>query len=395
MQKILFVCNDFIGKTMAGPAIRYWEMARALERKGHRAVILSRHIEKGFSGEGLTFTGRASFVNLAVWICRSDCVVQPGSPLAILLSFLLRKKILFDQYDPVIFEFLEHEPSTIAGKIQKWTMLLLWKIRQRLILRFGSSFLVANEKQRDFLIGQLAVLGYEHKLGSVVVLPFGLPEREPQKKRTVLRGTKIKETDFLLVWGGGIWGWFDPFTLLRALSKIRLRRDDIKVYFPGIRPPNPDSRKLAVVDAFLLEARTCGLLDTTVFVNSEWTPYEDRADYLLEADAGISLHRNSMEMRFAFRTRILDYIWAGLPVIASRGDSWADVIEQRGLGLTVPPESVDTLVSAILTMTQDDAMRKRCREQVRLVANEYGWDKLVDRIPLFSNERLNGPTSSN
>jgi glycosyltransferase involved in cell wall biosynthesis len=394
-RKFLFICNDHIGQAMAGPGIRYWEMAHALEQKGHKSVILSRHVEKGFFGGGLTFTGRAALVHLVTWISWSDFVILPGSPFAIIISILLRKRIIFDQYDPVIFEFFEHEPSTVAGKMRKWAMLLLWKIRQRLILRFGHGFLVANEKQKDFLIGQLALMENGHKLDSVAVLPFGLPDKEPQKKRSVLRGTKIKETDFLLIWGGGIWGWFDPFTLLRALSKIRSHRDDIKVYFPGIKPPNPDSRKLAIADSFLSEARSLGLLDTVVFVNREWTPYEDRADYLLEADAGISLHRDSMEMRFAFRTRILDYVWAGLPIISSTGDSWADLVEKRGLGLTVPPEAVDALVSAILTLAQDDALRQRCRKQVRLIANEYGWNKLVDRLSQFSDDKLHGPTSSN
>lgn len=385
MQKLLFVCNDVIGATMAGPGIRCWEMAQALERKGHQAVVLARRLERNFSQRGITHIDRASIINLIIWIGRADSVIQPGSLFAILISILFRKKLIFDQYDPVIFEFLELKPLTFAGRLQKEVMLFLWKVRQRMILRFGHGFLVANEKQKDFLIGQLAILGYKHKLGSVIVLPFGLSNKQPLKKRVVVKGTKIKETDFLLVWGGGIWDWFDPFTLLRALSKLKSRRGDIKAYFPGINPPNPDSRKVSVVDAFLAEARTLGLLDSTVFVNTEWTPYEDRADYLLEADAGISLHRDSMETRFAFRTRILDYLWAGLPIIASTGDCWADLVEKKELGLTVPPEAVDALVSAILNMAEDSAMRKRCREHVQLVANEYSWDNLVDRVLLSSD----------
>ncbi len=368
---------------MAGPGIRYWEMAHALERRGNRAVILSRHLEKGFSSESITFVGKASFVNLIKWIVRSDYVIQPGSPIAILFSLLLRKKLIFDQYDPVIFEFLERNPSSIAGKIKKKLMLLLWTIRQRMILRFGHNFLVANEKQKDFLIGQLTIIGYTRKLDRIMVLPFGLSSQEPVKKKSVLRGTKIRDADILLVWGGGIWDWFDPFSLLRALAQIKQKRDDIKVYFPGIMPPNPDSRKMAVVDTFLKEAENLGLLGNTVLVNSNWTPYEQRADYLLEADAGISLHKNSIETRFAFRTRMLDYVWASLPIISSTGDSWANLIEKRGLGLTVPPEAVDALVNAILTMAEDRELRNRCKEHIRLLALEYRWDKLVEQITLL------------
>lgn len=379
-KKIVFICNDVIGSTMAGPGIRAWEMAHALQMKGHQTVILSRHLEKDFAGGNISFVGKASFVNLLVWIWRCDWIIQPGRPLSILLAILFRKRIIFDQYDPVIFEFLEHRPVSPVDRALNSIMLFLWKVRQRIILRFGQSFLVANDKQKDFLLGQLAILGHRGKLDRVTVLPFGLPEGKPVKTRSVLRGTKIKDTDFLLVWGGGIWGWFDPFTLLKALVTIATQRKDIKVYFPGIKPPSPESRKMAVTDDFISESRALGLLDTTVFINSGWTSYEQRADYLLEANAGISLHRESLECRFAFRTRMLDYLWAGLPIIASKGDSWADEIQREDLGITVPCNDVDAVTRAIVKMADDTAFRARCCKQARSVADEYAWGRLVKRL---------------
>jgi glycosyltransferase involved in cell wall biosynthesis len=381
-KRILFICNDHIGTKMAGPGIRAWELGRELSRKGYAVAILSRRIETGFSGTDIAFLGRTSFLNLVAQIWRADHVVQVGRPLSILLSILFRKKTLFDQYDPVIFEFLEKKTTTFPEKLRRRLMLILWRIRQRLISRFGDGFLVANEKQKDFLIGQMTMLGHTDKLERVSVLPFGLPDAKPVKTRPVLRGTKIKETDFLLVWGGGIWGWFDPFTLLAALAKIRAQRDDIKAHFPGIRPPNPDSQKMAIVGKFLEEARRLSLLETTVFVNADWTPYERRADYLLEADAGISLHNDSMETRFAFRTRMLDYVWAGLPIIASKGDSWADIIEQKGLGITVPCKDPVALSQAIIRMADEEGLRTSCREHTASVAGEFRWDRLAERLML-------------
>ena len=380
MQKLLFICNDFIGTSMAGPGIRCWEMAHALARKGYKVAILAKHVESKFSPDCLAFLGNSSFCNLFAWIRRSDCIVQTGRPIPILLSLLFRKKMIFDQYDPVIFEFLAKETVSVSESAGKTLMLFLWKIRQRILLRIASAFLVANEKQKDFLIGQLAVLGYLRKLDSVTVFPFGLPDVKPTKTRSVLREIKIKNSDFLLVWGGGIWDWFDPFTLLEALSKIQLQRDDIKTYFPGLVPPNPDSRKMAVVESFLAEARRLDLIDKTIFVNIEWTPYEHRAEYLLEADAGVSLHKNSLETRFAFRTRMLDYLWAGLPIISSKGDCWADCIETQGMGITVPTGDVAAVVTAILRMADDPSFRERCKRQVIKVATGFEWNRLIDRL---------------
>jgi len=137
---------------------------------------------------------------------------------------------------------------------------------------------------------------------------------------------------------------------------------------------------MSVIDKFLNEARKLELLDSTVYVNEGWTSYESRANYLLEADAGISLHKDSLETRYAFRTRILDYLWAGLPIIATKGDSWAELIEKNGLGITVIPNDRDSLVRAIIKMADDTAFRMRSKEQVRIIANDYRWDALIEQL---------------
>ncbi len=382
MQKLLFVCNDFVGSTMSGPGIRYWEMARSLVRRGHSVAILSRYLEKDFNGDGTISVGKASFFNLVRWLWRCNYVVQAGRPLSVFLSILFRKKSIYDLYDPVIFELLELKPAGWVGTVRVRSLLFLWRIRQCLILRFGNRFLVANDKQKDLLIGQMTILGHVDKLDSVVILPFGLPKKRPRKNRNVLRGSKIKETDFLLVWGGGIWDWFDPFTLVEALSKLTVHRNDIKIYFPGINPPSPGSHTLTTTDAFIRKVKALGLLNTAVFVNSDWTAYAERADYLLEANAGVSLHRSSLETRFAFRTRMLDYLWAGLPIIASKGDSWADLIDQKGLGITVNPEDTEAVANAIIKIVEDIHFRNSCREHVQALATDYEWDKLTEKLIL-------------
>ena len=54
-----------------------------------------------------------------------------------------------------------------------------------------------------------------------------------------------------------------------------------------------------------------------------WVPYDERADFLLDADLGVSTHLEHIETAYSFRTRVLDYWWAGLPVVATDGDTFA------------------------------------------------------------------------
>ena len=111
--------------------------------------------------------------------------------------------------------------------------------------------LCASDKQRDFWLGQLAGVGRINELNYdsserlsslIAVAPFGIDERPPVATRNVLRGVVpgIGPDDKVILWGGGIYNWFDPLTLLRAVDKLRSRLANVRVYFLGIRHPNPD-----------------------------------------------------------------------------------------------------------------------------------------------------------
>ena len=142
----------------------------------------------------------------------------------------------------------------------------------------------------------------------------------------------------MLLWPGGIWNWFDPLTVIDAVAELARRRDDVRLFFLGLRHPNPH---VAGDGSGAAGRRTCrgssDCADRVVFFNEDWVPYEQRGAYLLEADLGVSAHFDDLESRFAFRTRLLDCFWAGLPVVTTSGDSLGDLVERRGLGRTVPP----------------------------------------------------------
>ncbi len=53
-------------------------------------------------------------------------------------------------------------------------------------------------------------------------MPFGLPGNKPIHTKKVLKGKVdgIKEDDFVIIWGGGIYNWFDPLTLIKAMAEV-------------------------------------------------------------------------------------------------------------------------------------------------------------------------------
>jgi glycosyltransferase involved in cell wall biosynthesis len=112
-----------------------------------------------------------------------------------------------------------------------------------------------------------------------------------------------------------------------------------------------------------------------VHVNEGWVPYQERGRLLTGADIGISAHHDHLEARYAHRTRILDYLWAGLPIVTTAGDALADLVEREQLGRTVAPGDVDGFAAACAALL--GAEGDSARERVAAVAPTLRWDTVA------------------
>jgi glycosyltransferase involved in cell wall biosynthesis len=130
-------------------------------------------------------------------------------------------------------------------------------------------------------------------------------------------------------------------------------------------------------------ARSLELEDRAVFFNPGWVPYVRRHDALLEADVGVSAHPGHAEARFAFRARLLDYLWTGRPVLCTRGDELADLVEARGAGFALAPGDVVGWAETILRLLDDGDLRERCRVAARALAGEMTWPRVVAPLAEF------------
>ena len=128
-----------------------------------------------------------------------------------------------------------------------------------------------------------------------------------------------------------------------------------------------------------------------MFFNEGWVPYDDRQNYLLDADVGVSTHFDHLEAEFSFRTRVLDYLWAGLPVVTTGGDSLAQLVADEHLGLVVPPEDPDALAVALERALADPEFAKSCRDNLGRVAPQLAWSKVLEPLTAFCGEPRKAP----
>src|SRR5262249_18395321 len=124
----------------------------------------------------------------------------------------------------------------------------LQNLTLRVALETGDAFLCASERQRDLWVGALAAAGridpgrYRGDptlSGLIAVVPFGIDPAPPTGNGPVLKGVVpgIQPSDRVALWGGGIWDWLDPLTVIRAVAKLDL--PDLKLYFLGTHRPVP------------------------------------------------------------------------------------------------------------------------------------------------------------
>lgn len=378
--RLLVLAFDPLTEAMPGPAIRAWHLAEELARD--HTVVLATTSAATRSHPAMEVRG-TSGRDLAALMTSADAIVAPTSVVrrhpVVAQSNL---PLCIDMYIPTHLENLE--PFGEAAGVEHAVAVAHQVSVIGDDLRRGDFFLCASERQRDFWLGSLATLGRINPhtymqdptlRGLIDVVPFGVPADLPVRDGAGLRDAfpAIEPSDPVVIWGGGVYNWFDPLSLVRAIDLLRSTIPGIRLVFLGMRNPNPDIPVMRVATGLRELSDGLGLTDVHVFFNEGWVPYERRAAYLLDAQVGVSTHLAHVETHFSFRTRVLDYLWAGLPMVLTEGDALSEEIARLGLGIAVPPcdpRAIADALAKLIEMPPD-------RAAIVAYAERYRWDRVV------------------
>ncbi len=391
---MLIISHDKVGRVMAGPGIRYHAMACELAKSFPvtLGVLVRENLPELDAGYPSLHLDESNFAGV---FDQHDVIITFFLGRDMLAYARSRgKRLVFDVYTPVHVEGLADAlySETPAAPARNEHARAEIDVYAR-FFRHGDLFLCANERQRDlwlgFAVASKAALPIAYPgrplYDLIRIAPMGIDEEPPVHSANVLRGVMpgLGEDDFILVWTGGIWNWFDGVGLMEAMRLLRERAPGIKLVFFGTRHPNPLVPLSEETRQTLARAEQHDLLGKNVFVSDGWIPFGQRMNYLLEADAAIYTHKMSVETRFSHRSRVLDHISAGLPTVATRGDYFADIIERQELGTVAEPQNPTSIADAILRVASPN-VRERCRRNLQAVRAEYTWRRtlqpLVDYI---------------
>ena len=400
-RKILIVTGDPIGVKMAGPAIRAWNMAIALSAE-HDVTLLSlstiEPLASNFSIRSIRPGSDRAFRVFEKW---ADIIVFQGHALEYFASLRASHKfVVADIYDPMHFEQLEQAQSLPQPDWKRHVEAATVSMNEQ--LAHCDFFLCASDRQRFLYLGQLAALGrinvanYAHDPqldGLLAIVPFGMEDAPPKHTRKVLKGVhpEIGLKDKVILWGGGLYNWFDPETLIRAVAELSERRPNVRLFFQGTKHPHPGVPEMGVVARSRELARDLGVYGTRVIFNDSWIDYSDRQNYLAEADAGVSTHFDHVETTFSFRTRILDYLWGGLPMVVTEGDSFADLVEREKLGLVVPQRDPQALADALERVLFDSDFIPEAKANIARVRERFFWSSTLEPLLEYARSPHRAP----
>ncbi|MBI5700907.1 glycosyltransferase family 4 protein [Candidatus Saganbacteria bacterium] len=382
MSKILLLVDFPLSNNMSGPILRYYELSKALS-KFHDVTLSGEYVEKDFTPPSavkvlkiaafkyINFILKASIPNpeFIEALNQYDFIITHGRILRAIGLSKIKTPLIIDLYGPWFIEDIasgkkiDHKQSMRGIKD---------------LLLAGEYFICANEKQKDMYIGMMLMAGIadanlDDKVG---IVPIGIPKDAPNQTKKAIKGIipGISESDKVVLWWGGIWEWLDPLTPIKALKIISKTRSDIKLVFKG-----PSRSALKAIQL----AKELGLFNKQIFFINELTPYSERANWLLESDIGIVSHQNNIETRYAWRTRALDYIWAGLPIITTDGDPISQLVKDNHLGKVVPANALQAYASAILSLLDNSEDYNKIKQNIKDFGPDLYWGNIIDSINKF------------
>jgi len=245
------------------------------------------------------------------------------------------------------------------------------------VLRRGDLFLCASEAQKRYYLGVLSGLGrinpVTYKQDLILIVPYGIYREEPQATHKpitdLLNGDKqVKK----VLWFGGIYPWFDLDILIDAVKDAN-KSLPMKLVIVGAKNPfngHPDFiRKYDELLAYIEKSQSSEIVKVI-----DWVDFNDRANWYLDSDAVVTINKIGPENELAWRTRLVDYTWASVPILTNGGDPLGEMLVKNDAALLLPALDKETISHALTNLLGDTTRVGIVKKNMSKVKQLLYWD---------------------
>jgi len=385
MSRAFLICPEPVRAVTAGVGTRFLTLARVLAEAGHEVTLAAPNDpdEAAPPPDGVRLL-RAEPDRLGDQAGRHDWVLLHGHLGNHFLSQRDDLPVVVDLYDPFLIENLHYHRD--LGFEPFTTDHATWRLQ----MARGDLFLCSSEEQRLYYLGWLTALGRVNPLAVeedptlerlIVELPFGTPEGPPPQPPP--RGEVLPGADEAApyLYFGGIYDWYDPEIVLEALPAVLEHDSRTTVVF--VEHPHPELTPMAAAARARKTAKRRGWLGSRALFEP-WRPFDRRFELAQVCDLAVATHRPGIETDLSLRTRLVDLMWLGLPVVVTAGGTMGRVVAEEGAGAVGPAGDADALSAAVIELLRNADLRRRASEAGRRWASGRGWRRVAAPLLEFA-----------
>jgi glycosyltransferase involved in cell wall biosynthesis len=373
-----------------GGGLRCWGLAKGLRAQDPRLEIVVAYHE---SYRQPDFTESYEDIQLATWneatisavISAFDTVIvsycMGGLSVTIANTIRPDQQLVLDCYVPIYVEIAARDSNDLPNEYAAFEVEVT---RWAAVLKRGDIYLCANKNQKRYYQGVLSALGrinpatYQDEL--ILIVPYGVYRQPPvvtDKPITkLLADQKGKQHFRRLLWFGAVYPWFDFQPLVDALKVINQTVPTKLVVVGAKNPFNAHPDFVRRYDEFVAYVASDPENQQNV-VLQDWVEFNDRANWYLDSDLVILINKIGSENELAWRTRLVDYIWADLPIITNGGDPLGEELIAAGAAARLEDFSAAGLAQSLTTLLSDDKSLATLKKNLTAVRPNYYWDTVT------------------
>jgi len=264
--------------------------------------------------------------------------------------------------------------ATDAGDRAHARRILQSERRARLVAARADAVLVAGEAQRRWWSDRLGL-----REAPLVDVPSGISDDDLESDAPGPPG--VPPSWAMVVWWGGASPRLDLDTLLAA--RALLGGAAVSVVVPTSDPSDASAASISTADV-MDRASAHGLRPPQVVALPRYGSDDEPRRILTRAAVTAVLHHPGLEAELSFRTRALDGLWAGTPLLVTEGGAVSDLVRSGGWGAVVPPHEPRSTAAAMELLLRDRT-RARCSEAMARDRERWRWSRvarpIVDLLP--------------
>ncbi len=249
------------------------------------------------------------------------------------------------------------------------------QLMQRLLAR-GDMFSTCGLLQKHMLVGELAMAGRLNgrNFGHELVRPIYPGALPVEWNSTATNDAAVSEPSlpvdaFVVLWCGGYNTWTDVDTLHRGLELAMA--GDARLHFVSVGASTYAGRD-TVYDRFAALCQQSRRLERYHLLG--WRPWREIPYFYRLSHVGVSIDALHYETLYGTRTRLLEMLAYGLPVISSEGCELSYLISQKQVGYSFANGDAEGLAEAILSAARDPARLEALRTAaLRVTQGEWSF----------------------